>query len=726
MERQIQLTEMRLKRLQRFDNPAKYKQTSSTVSKRARLPEPTPPLSDDDMDYFSEDDYDDDYFDEFEDDDINMDDEAIVGCVSRELQESRKESLREAIPQCDEEELEFTLIEHHWDTNESGLSLINGTPPRNHNNCELQCRYCESRIRYDGYSARQRQSKYVHCSECKRDLCPQCNHMSHGVLPCCSMQTILTIKFSLGQDPHATAHARLTRFLRVIRQREGLAIYKTTPLQWDEVNIKSAVLIAEAQRTLTKWETKEYRVYYPDGTPVRMTFDTPKECNVCNEVVDLRRQSVPDDSRTCYECLTQWVLTGVRDNKLIIHLPQDDGSNGRALSKKEVLAVCAGDQQAIDLYKSNIPNDNNNDNNNDNDGAKLMEEFDVQEAGSGHHQQKCPSCHHGIYKHEGCDNMTCSCGYVFNWRRGEHGELAPRRRRQQQNEGIMRVSLQRGNHATNNIHIREAVNEAIEILETFGEQTREAELFLQDFFMITNESEDSNTFLRFLLEGETNPRQRVHYRNDDKRFLVDPAVINDVARVGSEFHLRPASRSTIHDTIIKCRIEQCCGGMTLTDTETHNALQEYYTLSSYLTNWEQSHVEGTAYAISTSAMHWSTNDNKYRLLHYRRALSVLFTVSSAKFLNSLQIQQHPGAVMILGATSPEVAEKYRRLKEQIDTLEQLTNVVAMEDETNLEKWGRQQGIAMKMEEVKSSHAALLSNSIQECGSLDCSHPLIKF
>lgn len=39
------------------------------------------------------------------------------------------------------------------------------------------------------------------------------------------------------------------------------------------------------------------------------------------------------------------------------------------------------------------------------------------------HTRKCPSCHVIIYRHAGCDHMTCSCGFEFDWTRSEEAKI---------------------------------------------------------------------------------------------------------------------------------------------------------------------------------------------------------------------------------------------------------------------------------------------------------------
>jgi len=35
----------------------------------------------------------------------------------------------------------------------------------------------------------------------------------------------------------------------------------------------------------------------------------------------------------------------------------------------------------------------------------------------------CPSCHVIIYRHAGCDHMTCKCGHEFDWARTEGAKI---------------------------------------------------------------------------------------------------------------------------------------------------------------------------------------------------------------------------------------------------------------------------------------------------------------
>ena len=39
------------------------------------------------------------------------------------------------------------------------------------------------------------------------------------------------------------------------------------------------------------------------------------------------------------------------------------------------------------------------------------------------HARKCPSCHVIIWRHSGCDHMTCKCGREFDWNKDEAAKI---------------------------------------------------------------------------------------------------------------------------------------------------------------------------------------------------------------------------------------------------------------------------------------------------------------
>jgi hypothetical protein len=166
-----------------------------------------------------------------------------------------------------------------------------------------------------------------------------------------------------------------------------------------------------------------------DGRVDRMGFTAKLyTCGVCLEdslsYRDMAMCFAGCGHRLCTTCAKAYIESKVRDGAL--HIQCQDMSAGRrcpSLIRTAVIWQVCGDA-TFAAYKKNLAT------NHAQRAAELMRDA---KAGKDtelitwlhDNTRKCPLCSVIIYRHEGCDHMSCKCGHAFNWAVAPRIELPP-------------------------------------------------------------------------------------------------------------------------------------------------------------------------------------------------------------------------------------------------------------------------------------------------------------
>jgi len=145
----------------------------------------------------------------------------------------------------------------------------------------------------------------------------------------------------------------------------------------------------------------------------------PRTCFICMDTVPWGEMTslVPKQRchRTCRSCAEQHVEHALEEGRMHVRCP---GLGCKHLLEGATIAQLAS-PAALATRVANI------------EAANLRRLSSLQSEDAGFlafcskHARKCPSCHVIIYRHAGCDHMTCRCGVEFDWNKTEAAQIVP-------------------------------------------------------------------------------------------------------------------------------------------------------------------------------------------------------------------------------------------------------------------------------------------------------------
>jgi len=143
----------------------------------------------------------------------------------------------------------------------------------------------------------------------------------------------------------------------------------------------------------------------------------PRRCFVCFDSVGWGTMVslVPAKRchRVCADCASQHVNIALSEGRMHVRCPGEGckhllgEATIQALASREALDARTANVEAANLRRiSSLASD---------DEGFLQ--FCAQ------HARKCPACHVLIYRHAGCDHMTCKCGFEFDWNKTDEAKI---------------------------------------------------------------------------------------------------------------------------------------------------------------------------------------------------------------------------------------------------------------------------------------------------------------
>jgi len=139
----------------------------------------------------------------------------------------------------------------------------------------------------------------------------------------------------------------------------------------------------------------------------------PRTCFICMDSVPWGAMvsMVPEKSchRTCAACAARHVDVALEDGRMHLRCAGEGCKNLLAETTIKRLASAS----TLAQRKANLEAAN----------ARRVASLAFEDASflqfCASHTRKCPSCHVIIYRHAGCDHMTCKCGREFDWKKTE-------------------------------------------------------------------------------------------------------------------------------------------------------------------------------------------------------------------------------------------------------------------------------------------------------------------
>mmetsp|Transcript_11347 Transcript_11347/g.29005 ORF Transcript_11347/g.29005 Transcript_11347/m.29005 type:complete len:375 (+) Transcript_11347:39-1163(+) len=146
---------------------------------------------------------------------------------------------------------------------------------------------------------------------------------------------------------------------------------------------------------------------------------TPRTCFVCLDTVrwDEMVTLVPNSKchRTCRSCASRHVDIALTDGRMHVRCP---GAGCKHLLPKSVINEL-GSPDARKHWQQNQRVANARRANGLVSDDKLFLQFCSQ------HARICPGCSVIIYRHSGCNHMTCHCGFEFDWASSAEAKISP-------------------------------------------------------------------------------------------------------------------------------------------------------------------------------------------------------------------------------------------------------------------------------------------------------------
>lgn len=109
--------------------------------------------------------------------------------------------------------------------------------------------------------------------------------------------------------------------------------------------------------------------------------------------------------KMCPSCAKQHINVALKEGKMHIRCPGEGCKH--LLEEREIRKLASS--EALKQRSANIQAAN----------ARRIADLAKEDASflsfCAEHTRKCPSCHVLIYRHAGCDHMTCKCGAEFDW-----------------------------------------------------------------------------------------------------------------------------------------------------------------------------------------------------------------------------------------------------------------------------------------------------------------------
>lgn len=146
---------------------------------------------------------------------------------------------------------------------------------------------------------------------------------------------------------------------------------------------------------------------------------SPRTCFVCFDTVrwDAMVTLVPEAKchRVCRGCASRHIDVALTEGRMHVRCAGEGCTHqiGKATLRQygspEALSQWRQNQRAANARRASSLTSE--------DGAFL--------AFCSEHARICPGCHVIIYRHAGCDHMTCMCGFEFNWTMANDAKIRP-------------------------------------------------------------------------------------------------------------------------------------------------------------------------------------------------------------------------------------------------------------------------------------------------------------
>lgn len=144
---------------------------------------------------------------------------------------------------------------------------------------------------------------------------------------------------------------------------------------------------------------------------------SPRTCMICLDTVRWHEMTtlVPDQRchRTCASCATRHVDLALTEGRMHVRCPGEGCKHQLCADSIRSLASAS----ALQSWKDNKAAANAR------RAKSLAAEDEDFRLFCSHHARACPSCHVIIYRHSGCDHMTCMCGHEFDWGRTDGAKI---------------------------------------------------------------------------------------------------------------------------------------------------------------------------------------------------------------------------------------------------------------------------------------------------------------
>uniref|UniRef100_A0A7S2CVA5 RING-type domain-containing protein n=1 Tax=Haptolina brevifila TaxID=156173 RepID=A0A7S2CVA5_9EUKA len=143
----------------------------------------------------------------------------------------------------------------------------------------------------------------------------------------------------------------------------------------------------------------------------------PRTCFVCLDTVrwDSMISLVPAAKchRICSGCASRHIDVALTEGRMHVRCP---GESCKHVLSKDTISKLAS-PASLSQWKQNQKSANAR------RAAGLATEDGAFLAFCSEHTRICPGCHVIIYRHAGCDHMTCQCGFEFDWKRAVEAQI---------------------------------------------------------------------------------------------------------------------------------------------------------------------------------------------------------------------------------------------------------------------------------------------------------------
>lgn len=144
---------------------------------------------------------------------------------------------------------------------------------------------------------------------------------------------------------------------------------------------------------------------------------SPRTCMICFDTVrwDEMTTLVPAQRchRTCASCATRHVDLALTEGRMHVRCPGEGCRHQLSADSIQSLASAS----ALQSWKDNKALAN----------ARRASGLAAEDAEfrrfCSQHARACPACHVLIYRHDGCNHMTCMCGHEFDWDKTQSAKI---------------------------------------------------------------------------------------------------------------------------------------------------------------------------------------------------------------------------------------------------------------------------------------------------------------